>query len=83
MNYKVKKIIKNWRVILAVVFVLFAYVSVNGGFLPNFWNEGAAIRNVVMNSSASWVSAACQNNKAPVSRGESGRRCPWCSPLRA
>jgi len=45
---KAKKIIKSWRVILLVVFVVFSIWFIK----PNFDNEGAAIRFVIKNSSA-------------------------------
>ncbi len=47
-----KKIFTNWRVILLLVFLVFAYFSINGGLIPRFGNEGAAIRSVAGNSSA-------------------------------
>ena len=53
MNDQFKKIIRNWKVILALIFIVFAYVAINGGVIPGSSNEGVAIRNVVANSSAS------------------------------
>jgi len=53
MNYKIKKIATNWRIILVLIFIVFAYVSMNGGIMPGLWNEGVAIRSVAINSSAS------------------------------
>jgi len=45
-----KKIFTNWRVILLLIFIVFALVAIQ----PHFWgNEGAAIRSVSSNSSAS------------------------------
>ncbi|MEK6938986.1 MAG: hypothetical protein AABX04_08160 [Nanoarchaeota archaeon] len=48
-----KKIFTNWRVVLLLIFVVFAYFSINGGIVPHFWDEGVAIRSVSTNSSAS------------------------------
>ena len=49
MNRKAKKIFKNPRVIILLAAMVLAVVAIN----PNPWNEGAAIRSVAMNSSAS------------------------------
>ena len=69
MNSKIKKIVKNWRVILALVFLILAYVSINGGILPNFWNQGVAIRTVTINSSASLAGIESPKPSAqPLSR---------------
>lgn len=43
----------NWRVILLISFLFFSYLSINGGLVPHFWEEGATIRSVAVNSSAS------------------------------
>ena len=43
-----KEIIKKIRVIILLVFLLFAVVAIN----PNPWQEGVAIRGVLKNSSA-------------------------------
>lgn len=49
---KAKKIFTNARVIIALVCLLLAYVSINGGFVPHFWDEGVAIRSVMSDSAA-------------------------------
>ncbi|MBI4153042.1 hypothetical protein HY497_00835 [Candidatus Woesearchaeota archaeon] len=51
------KIFKNWRVILLMVFLLFAVIAIR----PVPWNEGVVIRAVTLNSSAS--DAGMQNPK--------------------
>ncbi|MBS3138776.1 hypothetical protein J4207_03660 [Candidatus Woesearchaeota archaeon] len=43
-----RDIFKSWRVILLLVFLLFAVISIR----PSPWNEGVAIRSVEANSSA-------------------------------
>ena len=48
MNYKIKKLIANWRIILLVVFILVSLVAIH----PTL-SKGVAIRSVVTNSSAS------------------------------
>jgi preprotein translocase subunit SecD len=48
-----KKIFTNWRVILLLICLVFAYVSINGGIVPHFWTEGVTIKSVETNSSAS------------------------------
>jgi preprotein translocase subunit SecD len=48
MNYKLKKIFTNTRVIIVLVFVLLAIVAIR----PSFSNDGVAIRAVAKNSSA-------------------------------
>jgi len=45
---KLKAIIKNIRVILLLIFLLFAVIAIN----PNPWQEGVAIRGVEKNSTA-------------------------------
>ncbi len=45
---KLREIIKKIRVIILLVFLLFAVVAIN----PNPWQEGVAIRGVLKNSSA-------------------------------
>lgn len=47
-----KKIFTNWRVILLIIFLIFAYFSINGGIVPHFWDKGVTIRSVESNSSA-------------------------------
>lgn len=44
-----REIFKSWRVVLLLVFLLFALISIR----PTPWNEGVAIRSVTANSSAS------------------------------
>ncbi len=48
MNYKIKKLITNWRVILLVVLIVFSLIAIN----PTL-SKGVAIRSVITNSSAS------------------------------
>jgi len=48
MNYKLKKTITNVRVIIAVLFLIFAIVAIN----PAISTKGVAIRSVEFNSSA-------------------------------
>ena len=48
MNYKVKQIIKNTRVIIFLVLLVLAIVSIN----PRPWAEGVAIRSIITNSVA-------------------------------
>ncbi|MEK6845329.1 MAG: hypothetical protein AABY26_01105, partial [Nanoarchaeota archaeon] len=48
-----KNIFTSWRVILLIVLLLFAYITINGGFVPHFWDDGVTIRSVESNSSAS------------------------------
>ncbi len=45
---KFKKVIKNYRVIILLVLLLFAFVSIH----PRFGTEGVSVRNVIKNSSA-------------------------------
>ncbi|MBN1645148.1 hypothetical protein JW851_03875 [Candidatus Woesearchaeota archaeon] len=62
---KLKKIIKNWRVILLVVFLLFAIISIK----PMPWNSGVMIQTIEKNSSAAL--AGIENPKpgiAPLSK---------------
>jgi preprotein translocase subunit SecD len=49
MNYRIKKIITDWRVIITFIVLLLAIVAI----YPNFYADGVAIRNVKLNSSAS------------------------------
>ncbi|NQU98848.1 hypothetical protein HQ533_05240 [Candidatus Woesearchaeota archaeon] len=46
---KVKQLFKNWRIIIVLVVLFFAIISIR----PNPWHEGATIRFVLKNSSAS------------------------------
>ena len=48
MNYKVKKLITNWRVILLALFIVVSLIAIHPVL-----SEGVAIRSVITNSSAS------------------------------
>ena len=48
MNYKIKKLITNWRVILLALFIVISLIAIH----PTL-SEGVAIRSVLTNSSAS------------------------------
>lgn len=48
MNYKIKKLITNWRVILLAAFLVFSVIAIHPVL-----SEGVAIRSVLANSSAS------------------------------
>lgn len=48
MNYKIKKLLTNWRVILLIIFLIISVVAIQ----PTF-SKGVAIRSVLTNSSAS------------------------------
>jgi len=48
MNYKLKKLITNWRVILLAVFIIISLIAIR----PTL-SEGVAIRSIITNSSAS------------------------------
>ena len=48
MNYKVKKLLTNWRVLLLIFFLVISLIAIH----PTL-SKGAAIRNVITNSSAS------------------------------
>jgi preprotein translocase subunit SecD len=48
---KIKKIFKNFRVIILIIFLLLAIVAIN----PDLGSKGVAIRNVLTNSSASFT----------------------------
>ena len=48
MNYKIKKLITNWRVILLAVFIVFSLIAIH----PTL-SKGVAIRSILTNSSAS------------------------------
>ena len=48
MNYKIKKLITNWRVILLAVFIVISLIAIH----PSL-SKGVAIRSVLTNSSAS------------------------------
>jgi preprotein translocase subunit SecD len=65
MDYKIKKILTNWRVILVFIVLLLAIVAI----YPNFSVEGVAIRNVMINSSASVAGIeSSKSTAAPMSR---------------
>jgi len=57
---KLKKVFTNMRVIMLLVFILFAIVSIS----PNPWAKGISIRNIVSNSSANL--AGIENPKPGV-----------------
>ena len=64
MNYKVKKLITNWRVILLALFIILSLVAVH----PTL-SKGVAIRSVLTNSSASLAGIPQPKpNVQPVSR---------------
>ena len=48
MNYKIKKLLTNWKIILLVIFLIMSVIAIH----PTK-SEGVAIRSVVTNSSAS------------------------------
>lgn len=48
-----KNIFTSWRVILLLILLVFAYITINGGIVPHFWEDGVTIRSVESNSSAS------------------------------
>src|SRR3989338_490233 len=48
----VKKIFTNWKVLLLLIFLFFSYITINGGFIPQWGAEGVAIRSIAANSSA-------------------------------
>lgn len=65
MKKKLAELATNWRVIMVLAALLLAVVAVH----PQFWTDGAAIRNVLSNSSAAL--AGIENpkpNMAPTSR---------------
>ncbi|MBT6774713.1 hypothetical protein HOA91_05080 [Candidatus Woesearchaeota archaeon] len=61
MNQRLKNIISNWRVIMLVIFLVFAVVSIHPKL---FGNEGVTIRSVAQNSSASLAGV---QNPSPTS----------------
>ena len=64
MNYKLKKLATNWRVILLAVFIIVSLIAIH----PTL-SEGVAIRSVVTNSSASIAGIPQPKpNIQPVSR---------------
>src|SRR3989344_9023819 len=48
MNYKIKKLMTNWKIIILVAFILVSLIAIH----PTL-SKGVAIRNVLTNSSAS------------------------------
>src|SRR3989338_564327 len=48
MNYKIKRILTNWRIIILLIFLVVSLVAIH----PTL-SKGVAIRNVITNSSAS------------------------------
>ena len=64
MNYKIKKLITNWRVIILIIFLISSVVAIQ----PTF-SKGVAIRSVLTNSSASIAGIPQPKpNIQPVSR---------------
>ena len=63
MNYKIKKLITNWRVILLAVFIVISLIAIHP-----ILSEGVAIRNVITNSSASIAGIQVKPNVLPVAR---------------
>ncbi len=62
---KLKKIIKNWRVLLLITFIVFALVALR----PEPFNDGVVIRAVMKNSSASLAGMQNpQQNSAPLAK---------------
>ncbi|MBI2146511.1 hypothetical protein HYU22_04170, partial [Candidatus Woesearchaeota archaeon] len=61
-----KKVFTNWRVIILIIFLIFAVVSIQ----PHFWgNDGATIRSVSGNSSAALAGLRSPPAKlAPLAR---------------
>jgi preprotein translocase subunit SecD len=66
---KAKKIFTNVRVIILLFVLLMAYITINGGIVPNFDNSGVIIKGVDKDSPASF--AGMQSPKSiikPLSR---------------
>ena len=62
---KIKKIFTSFRIILFIIFLLFAFVAVH----PNPWNKGVAIRSIEPNSSAYLAGIKSpEKGSAPMSR---------------
>ncbi len=62
---KIKRIYKNWRIILLVAVIILAIFAIN----PNPWQNGVAIRNIAINSSAELAGMkSSQPNTPPMSR---------------
>tara|TARA_B100000315_G_C14592797_1_gene596841 strand:- start:5441 stop:7192 length:1752 start_codon:yes stop_codon:yes gene_type:complete len=65
MNYKVKKLFTNWRILLLIIFLVFSLVSIH----PSFGEKGLSIRSVVRNSSAELAGIESPNPAAsPLSK---------------
>ena len=58
---KLKKIITNWRVIILIVFLLFAIISIK----PSPSVDGVIIKNVLTNSSAADAGIPAPDPKLP------------------
>src|SRR3989338_5069732 len=64
MNYKIKHILTNWRIIILLIFIVVSLVAIH----PTL-SKGVAIRNVITNSSASIAGIPQPKpNAQPVSR---------------
>jgi len=64
-----KKIFTNWRVIMLLIFLVFAYFSINGGIAVHFFDEGISIKSVGENSSAALAGIENPSTKlSPLSR---------------
>lgn len=62
---KLKRVFWNLRVVILIAAILIALISIN----PHPWNDGAAIRNILRNSSAGEAGLISPNpNIAPVDR---------------
>ena len=62
---RIKDLIKNFRIILLLVFLVFALISIN----PNPLSEGVAIRSVAKDSVASFAGfESPKPNAPPMSR---------------
>jgi preprotein translocase subunit SecD len=69
MKQTFKKIFTNTRVIVLVIFLIFAYFSVNGGVVPHFWDNGVVISSVVENSTAALSGIETPSSKlTPLSK---------------
>ncbi|MDP7324141.1 MAG: hypothetical protein QF632_05265 [Candidatus Woesearchaeota archaeon] len=61
MNYKIKKLLTNWRVVLLLIFLLFAIIAIH----PNLTGEGLTIKSVARNSSAEIAGIQSSKPSAP------------------
>lgn len=48
MNYKIKKLVTNWRIIILLIFILISIIAIHPAL-----SKGAAIRSIAVNTSAS------------------------------